>query len=108
MLREYIEENKKIVSNYLQKELPQIKMVCSDATYLLWLDCTDIIGDTAQLCSFIRKETGLYLSSGSQYRGNGNRFMRMNIACPKSILDDGLLRLNQGVRAYEQWVVKQC
>lgn len=107
-LREYIEENKKTVSHYLQKELPQIKMVCFDATYLLWLDCTDIIGDTAELCSFIRKETGLYLSSGSQYRGNGNRFMRMNIACPKSILDDGLSRLNQGVRAYEQWVVKQC
>lgn len=107
-LREYIEENKKTVAHYLQKELPQIKMVCSDATYLLWLDCTDIIGDTAELCSFIRKETGLYLSSGSQYRGNGNRFMRMNIACPKSILDDGLSRLNQGVRAYEQWVVKQC
>lgn len=107
-LRMYLHENKKYAAEWIERELPLLKTAPSKATYLLWLDCHNIIGDTTELCGFIRKETGLYLTAGSQYRGNGSRFLRMNIACPKKRLEDGLERLKRGVEAYQDWVVRQC
>ena len=53
--------------------------------------------DAEKLSGEIRKQTGLYLSAGNQYGSNGKEFLRMNIACPKSILSDGLDRLRSGI-----------
>lgn len=97
-LRQYIAENKAIVGEFLQKELPQIKLVPSQATYLLWLDCGEVTDNAKKLAEVIREETGLFLSYGNQYGGNGGGFLRMNIACPKSTLRDGLERLKKVVR----------
>lgn len=107
-LRLYLYENKKYAAEFLERELPILRIVHSKATYLLWIDCQGMIGDAAELCSFLRKETGLYLSAGSQYRGNGSRFLRMNIACPGIRLEDGLERLKRGTEAYQKWIVRQC
>ena len=94
-LRQYIYENKLAVKAYLEKNIPQIKLVPSEATYLLWLDCTSLKMDSRELAKHIRKTTGLYLSNGAQYGGEG--FLRMNIACPKTLLNDGLERLRTAV-----------
>ena len=99
-LRAYIFENKKTVCEFIKKEIPEIFAVPSDATYLLWLDCSKITEDSKELAAFIRSETGLYLTAGSVYGGNGNKFLRMNVACPNATVDDGLARLKAGVRAY--------
>lgn len=107
-LRTYLAANKKLVAEFLVKENINVKLVSSDATYLLWLDCRNVLGDATELCRFIRKETGLYLSAGGQYRGNGDQFMRMNIACPKKQLEEALTLLKKGVEAYEKWLVEQC
>lgn len=107
-LREYLAQNRKYAVTFLQNELPQIKPADSRATYLLWLDCTGVLGDAAELGQFLSRETGLYLSAGISYRGNGVRFLRMNLACPRERLADGLNRLKKGVAAYENWAVKQC
>jgi cystathionine beta-lyase len=107
-LRTYLEKNKRLVEDFLKKELPNVKMVSSHATYLIWLDCRNVIGDVIELCRFIRDETGLYLSEGSKYRGNGNQFIRMNIACPAKQLEDGLIRFKKGVKEFEKWAIKQC
>ena len=107
-LRVYIYENKKTVNKFLENELPEISVVKSRATYLLWLDCSNVIGNTSELCRFIRNETGLYLSDGANYRGNGDNFMRMNIACQREKIIDGLSRLKKGVYAYERYVEKRC
>jgi cystathionine beta-lyase len=96
-LREYISENRKEVATFLEKELPQIKLVSSQATYLLWLDCKGIGENVKELASFIRKETGLYVTAGKVYGKAGEEFLRMNIACPRKLLQDGLGRLKQGV-----------
>lgn len=100
-LREYIRENKRTVADFVKKELPELWLVPSQATYLLWLDCGRILrkGDSAEeLADFIRKETGLYLSAGNEFGGDGNRFLRMNIACPRAVLEDGLPKIRTGVR----------
>ncbi|MDO4302063.1 MAG: MalY/PatB family protein [Clostridia bacterium] len=107
-LRLYISENKRIVNEFLKNELPEMTAAKSDATYLMWLDCHKIIGNTSELCRFIRKENGLYLSNGLSYKGNGDNFMRMNVACPKSKVFEGLSRLKAGVTAYEKYIEKQC
>ncbi len=97
-LREYIYSNKLEVKSFIDKSLPQITLVPSEATYLLWLDCSSITLDGSSLADFIRRETGLFLSSGELYGDCGKSFLRLNIACPKSRLDDGLDRLLKGIK----------
>ena len=63
-LRVYIEENKKYVTDFIAREIPQMKVVPSEATYLMWLDCQAYTKDSNKLYAFIRKESGLYLASG--------------------------------------------
>lgn len=92
-LRAYICENKQTVKRFLEAELPALRLTESQATYLLWIDCAAITDDTDALTESIREKTGLYLSAGAQFGGNGRQFVRMNIACPRSVLMDGLNRL---------------
>ena len=101
-LRAYIFENKRAVADFIARELPEIRLVPSEATYLLWLDCAKLPGDTDRITDFIREKTGLYLSAGAQFGGDGGKFIRMNIACPRSVLRDGLDRLKAGMRAYAE------
>ena len=97
-LRTYIADNKALVAEFLKDELPQIHLVPSQATYLLWLDCSAVAGGgTDELAKTLRERTGLYLSAGSQFGGNGAQFLRMNIACPRPVLQDGLERLKRGM-----------
>lgn len=101
-LREYIYQNKQMVKQFLQKELPQISIVSLDVTYLLWLDCHQITEDSVELAQFIREKTGLYLSDGVEYGGDGNYFLRLNVACPKKTVEEGLKRFKEGVTLYIQ------
>lgn len=95
-LREYIDENRKTVGEFLKKELPALSLISSEATYLLWIDCRTFGLPSDTLCAFIREKTGLYLSSGAHYGTGGDGFLRMNIACPRALLLDGLSRLKKG------------
>lgn len=99
-LRAYIRDNKQLVVEYVNKQIPQIEVVPSQATYLLWLYCGDIAGFTDGAADFIREKTGLYLSGGAQYGAGGEDFLRMNIACPRAVLEDGLHRLKEGITCY--------
>lgn len=107
-LRDYLYENKKLAAAYIEKEIPGVRAVASQATYLLWLDCSGLIGCGREAAGFLRRETGLYLSEGSPYGGNGADFLRMNIACPRAVLKDGLERLKNGLAAYSVWAAEQC
>lgn len=99
-LNRYLAKNREIMRNFIRQELPQLKAVPAKATYLIWIDCSEITEDTNTLCRFLRKQTGLYLSDGAVYGGDGNHFVRMNIACPRALLEDGLLRLKVGIIKY--------
>ena len=101
-LRAYLLENKRTVSGFLEEYLPMLSLLPSQATYLLWIDCGKLTNDTGVLADFIREKTGLYLSEGAQYGGDGNRFLRMNIAYPRKRLEDGLERLERGVKLFAQ------
>ena len=98
-LKKVLYENKKIVRDYLANELPIIKLVECDATYLLWLDCSALGVASKVLSGFLRTNQGLFLSAGIDFGQNGDNFLRMNIACPQELLLDGLGRLKAGVTA---------
>lgn len=96
-LREYLAQNRTIAEEYIKENIPGISTVKGEATYLLWIDCTGLGMSSDVLAEKIREKTGLYLSEGCEYRGNGSGFLRMNLACPKSRLADGLERLRRAV-----------
>lgn len=99
-LRCYIQHNRETVAQYLEREIPELRLVGSDATYLLWIDCGRVCTDSTDFTDFVRRETGLYLSDGVQYGETRFPFLRMNIACPRATLLDGLNRMKIGVERY--------
>lgn len=96
-LRVYLRKNKQYVIEFIEKELPMLSVASGEATYLIWIDCQGISRDSLELADLIREKTGLFLSAGNAYGGNGNGFLRMNIACPKKLVMDGMERLKKGV-----------
>ena len=100
-LRGVLYENKQTVKEYLESELPIIKLVECDATYLLWLDCSALNTQSKVLSEFLRENQGLFLSAGSDFGECGDNFLRMNIACPEELLLQGLAKLKAGVTALE-------
>lgn len=99
-LREYVFENRRIVSETIRRELPSVNAVDGEATYLLWLDVSQVTEDGDALNRSVRETTGLVLSEGSSYGEAGKAFLRMNLACPRSVLLDGLSRLVRGIRQF--------
>ncbi len=99
-LRKYIYANKKFAIEFISDNIPGISVAHSEATYLLWLYTGDICDDSKDLWSSLKKDACLYLSEGDIYGGDGRKFLRMNIACPRSILKEGLKRLKIGTENY--------
>lgn len=102
----YLWENRKAAEEFIKSEIPLIKVVPAEATYLMWLDCRNLLAGTdnagtENLGSLVRKISGLYLSDGNAYR-NGDGFLRLNLACPKIRLMEGLNRLKKSVDAILQ------
>lgn len=99
-LRAYLAENKGFVHAYLAEHLPKVKAVSSHATYLMWLDFSQITEDGRHLNRWIRNSSGLFMMDGLEYGSNGTAFTRLNIACPRKTLTDGLERLVGAVERY--------
>jgi cystathionine beta-lyase len=98
-LRAYIYENKQYAVQYVKEQIPEVEILSSEATYLLWIYCKDLPGSSREIAHRIRKKTGLFLSAGSGFSGDGDRFLRLNIACPRALLKDGMERLKRGVES---------
>ena len=105
-LRAYLYENHKTVQAFLQKELPQVTAPPLEGTYLMWLDCRKVrhadepeAGFSERLSAHLRSN-GLALSTGTIYGPEGEGFERLNIACPRETLMEGLRRLKNGIDSY--------
>lgn len=99
-LKDQLAANRDRVQHYLRETVPLVRPAFENATYLLWLDISQLHTDSDAFCAFLRAKTGLILSSGAGYRGNGAQFIRMNIACPPAVLEDGLKRLAAGTKQF--------
>ncbi len=93
-------ENEDEVRLFLKNNIPLLSVTPSDATYLLWIDVRKIAKNSKDFVTHLRETTGLILADGAVYGKGGNGFVRMNVACPKAILNDALSRLKTGVDSY--------
>jgi cystathionine beta-lyase len=98
-LREYIYQNKLDFINMVEKELP-VHIIRSNATYLLWVDCSKICSDTVELVDFIKAETGLRVTAGKVYGECGKAFIRVNIATQNVRVKEGAKRFIEGIKKY--------
>ncbi len=99
-LNDYVESNKQYAVSLMKSILPRIHPICGPATYLLWLDVRDLTESSREFADFLRNEVGLILSEGEIYGKAGQGFLRMNLACPASVMKDGLARLKTGTELY--------
>jgi len=96
-LRDYISGNRAFVAEFLERELPCIKITPQSATYLLWLDISSVAEDSEAFASFLREKTGLWITEGEHYGRGGKGFIRVNIATQRARVEDGMNRLKNGV-----------
>lgn len=97
-----IDDNFTYAEREINKNLKTVKIVSGPATYLMWLDVSEISKDSKKLADYIRKETGLIVSPGSIYRGNGSQFLRLNLASPLPMVEDGIKRLITGIKNFSK------
>lgn len=100
-LRQYLYDNKKFVADFIKDEIPEIKLIDADATYLLWLDCSSLDISSKDFVKFLNEKTGVLLSAGVDFSKNSDEFLRLNIACPRKLLMDGLKAIKKGVAIYK-------
>lgn len=103
-LRVYLAGNRRTAEAFLDERIPGVCAVRGEATYLLWIDLGDLGGKSREVARFLREKTGLFVSDGSAYGATGERFLRLNLACPRTVLEDGLERLRAGLDAYRATV----
>jgi cystathionine beta-lyase len=90
----YLESNVNIIRSFLTEKLPAIKLIEPEGTYLLWLDFRELGMSQPDLVSFLIHKARLGLNDGTAFGTDGTGFMRINIGCPKSMLLEGLHRLD--------------
>ena len=100
-LRVYLKDNKQLIYDFIKENCSQLKVVESHATYLVWIDISELGVDAEVFAEFIRKETGLIVSAGNHYGGNGSSFIRMNAATSRDRINDGLIRLKKAADLYK-------
>ncbi|WP_310550071.1 MalY/PatB family protein [Paenibacillus glufosinatiresistens] len=96
----YISANLDFAAAYLEEHLPQVKVMKPEASYLLWTDCRELGLDIAGLKQLMYREAGVAFNEGSIYGASGEGWLRINVACPRSILEQALERFCAAAAAY--------
>lgn len=96
-LMAYVQSNLNFVINYFSDNIPMIKPLVPEATYLVWLDCRKLGLNKARLKKFLIEKAKLGLSDGPIFGKEGTGFQRMNIACPREKIELALTRLNKAI-----------
>lgn len=92
-LRKYLWENYEYLCRFFEQRLPQYPVLPLEGTYLVWIDCrASSIGSDATTLR-LQEEQKLMVNSGTLYGPGGEGFIRLNIACPRTLLADGLERI---------------
>ena len=97
-LKEYLEQNLSFVRAYLREQLPEIRLIEPEGTYLVWLDFSGLGMTEEEREALIVKEARLWLDSGVIFGPEGEGFERVNIACPRQTLALALDRLRDALR----------
>lgn len=96
-LMRYLENTRDFAADFITREIPQIKLIKPEATYLLWLDCRGLGLSDAQLRDFFVRECKVGMNPGTVFGEGGSGFMRMNIGTTKAKIAAALGAIKQGV-----------
>ncbi len=98
-LMDYVEDNYTFVKDYVEKYMPVLRVMNSEGTYLLWLDCSKLPLTAPERKRWLIEEAKVAFNHGAIFGEEGKNFERMNLACPRTTLIEGLERLR---KAYEK------
>ncbi|HCC93298.1 MAG TPA: cystathionine beta-lyase [Flavobacteriaceae bacterium] len=96
-LKNYLWENYIFLKNYFEQNISNLKVTDLEGTYLVWINCRNLGYSSTEICSKLMEISKLQLNSGDLYGEAGEGFIRMNIACPRSTLEEGLKRLQKAI-----------
>ncbi|CAM3271565.1 MalY/PatB family protein [Filibacter tadaridae] len=97
---EYLEGNLTFLTEFIETNLKEIKVIPPEGTYLAWLDCRALGMDAKELENFFRKEAKVAFDEGYTFGLGGEGFTRVNMACPRHVLEEGLRRVEKAVNEY--------
>lgn len=92
---EYLEANVEYVDRVLREKMPKIHLVEPEATYLLWLDCRELGLSAAEITEFFVEEAAIAINPGDLFGPEGAGFVRINIACPRAIVEQAMRQLKE-------------
>lgn len=98
-LLHYIEQNIEFVIDYCKENIPQIKPVRPEASFLIWLDCRDLNLKQEDLIDLFVNKAHLALNEGSMFGHEGEGFMRFNVGSPRAIIEQAMKQLKDAVDA---------
>jgi cystathionine beta-lyase len=93
-LLKYLEGNYNFLEQFIQENIPQVKVMHPDATYLIWMDFS-AFGLTDEALNQALIDAGVGLNRGVQFGKQGRGFMRINIGCPRSVLQEALEKIQK-------------
>ncbi|MGL5330209.1 MAG: MalY/PatB family protein [Peptostreptococcaceae bacterium] len=97
-LIEYLEGNVDLVIDYIEKNIPEVKITRPEGTYLVWLDFRGLELNQSEISKALLEKGEVALNDGTSFGNVGSGFFRMNIACPKYMVQDGLERVEKAVK----------
>lgn len=100
-LCDYLKGNYDYMRDYCREHLPDFPLTKLEGTYLVWMDCRHLQIHSKDLEERLVREAKLWLNAGTMYGAEGEGFMRWNIACPRSVVREGLERFRRFVRSLE-------
>lgn len=89
----YLEENVKYLDGFLKENMPKIRLVKPQGTFLMWLDCTELGLKKDRLAEFFIQKAQVAIDRGDWFGNGGDGFARLNIACPRATLKLGLEKI---------------
>lgn len=92
-LLEYIQGNVDYVSDFLKSNLPKVKFFKPQATYMMWLDFNGYGLSEEEMWRKMTQEAQLGFNRGSEFGKEGTNFFRVNLACPRSTVEEAMRRL---------------
>jgi cystathionine beta-lyase len=98
-LKEYLSKNLDFVREFLKANLPQLKLIEPQGTYLIWIDCRALGLSERELKNLIVNKAGLWLDDGYIFGKGGSGFERINIACPRVTLERALKQLQSAIES---------
>ncbi|WCT54957.1 PatB family C-S lyase [Paenibacillus kyungheensis] len=97
---EYTYRNMEYVQQYIAEHLPELSVRLPEATYLLWIDCSQLQMEQLELVSFLLDQAKIALNDGNAFGTTGQGYMRMNVACSRSLLEEAMGRLHNAIKVW--------